>query len=52
MQKIDRMKTISILDGTVKHVPHLFSKGDRANLNLGKNEESKPYSMSKNNINL
>lgn len=30
------MKTISILDNTVVHVPHLFSKGDRINLNLGK----------------
>lgn len=29
-------KTISILDGTASHLPHLFSKGDRVNLNLDK----------------
>lgn len=29
-------KTISILDGTAMHLPHLFSKGDRLNLTLDK----------------
>lgn len=30
------MKTVSILDKTALHLPHLFSKGDRQNLNLEK----------------
>lgn len=30
------MKTISILDNTATHLPHLFAKGDRVNLGLEK----------------
>ena len=33
---METIKSVSILDNTATHLPNLFSKGDRTNLNLSK----------------